>query len=132
MKSYKEMQIAIKQYKKNKKKVIKSLKKVLKDTTIALDDRWTLFITSGLGYHVGYIERFDSINLDLYFDNFYRYETISIENIIEWFIESVLEDVEEEYPHKSEKEILDIINEDLIPFKEEVLKKFIISFAYDW
>lgn len=128
----KELKELLFEYDVTRNYLYEQVKKYCQDTSKDLDDRWKIFIDSDMGDHIGSIQRFKSIDMDLYFDNWYKYEVISIDSIIEWFTDYSWEDIENENPDKSEDEILNIIDSKLAPFKEEVLRAFIKSFTFDW
>ena len=88
------------------------------DKSIPLEERWKVFIDSKLGDYKSFIERFNCVVGEEYIDTLEtKYSTEDVEQILEW-----AEDEDEN----------SYTPEDIIEFKENVLKKFIYSFQFDW
>lgn len=96
------------------------VKEYCQDTSKPLEDRWNLFINSGLGDHSNYIEEFDSEIIKWFLDTdcYQRHETIYVKRIIEIYCDN--------------NDIEDINDLDVIKLKENILKQFIKSFDLDW
>lgn len=87
----------------------------LKNKDISLEERWKLFIESGLGEHKKYYEAFDCKLGQEYSDNLEdRYSNERVEYILDYAAEN-------DYPE-----------EEIIQFKENVLSSFIKSYTFDW
>jgi hypothetical protein len=97
------------------------LKKVVTDTSIPLEDRWDLFVQSGMGDHEPWIQHFEALKDyedDLY-DGLERHSTVEITELL-----IHLGELEFESQH-AKIHVTDA-------FKEEVLSQFIRAFTYDW
>jgi hypothetical protein len=109
------------------------LKEWVKDKSISLEERWEVFIKSGLGIHDNYYQTFGILDGDwiqsegpIYAE---RYEKVNVERIIESIEEAkqtLMEDPDDEYLNK------DFANVDLVKLKEAILESFIKSFNFDW
>jgi hypothetical protein len=81
------MKEKIEQFLKEKESLIKEFKKWVKDKNIPLEERWDLFVKSGLGVHDNYYHKPKGIDWDKYtlYDDFYidRYATISCDRMLE-------------------------------------------------
>jgi len=86
----------------------------VKNKEYPLEDRWEIFIESGLGNEESFMVYFKSYDIEEYLCRHDKYETIYIQNIIDDSIDR--------------KESLETINN----LKEEILQMFIKSFEYDW
>ena len=96
-----------------------SVKAIVQNREIPLDDRWDLFIDSDFGEESGCIVDLESIDLENYYGDSWinRYQTLDFGIIIEHLTDDA-EDAED---------LKAIQNA-----KEEILQKFIKSFIYDW
>lgn len=112
------MQKQIEEFLDVKKQLAEQLKVWVKDKSIPLDQRWELFVKSELGEKSNWIERFEGIDSDLYYDEFYihKYQTTTVDYL---------------YECACENDIL-VTDEDKEAFKEDVLDQFIFSFKFDW
>ena len=108
-----------------------NLKLWVVDKDIPLDERWDVFIKSGLGTKDSWITRFDSLGQDYFmYDGEYhceRYQTIHMDNV--W--ERMTDDTRL-YLTEFSDTLKPEVAAKLDPFREEVLEKFIQSFYYDW
>jgi len=111
----------IEQFLDEKAKLTKELQEWVVDKVIPLEERWNLFIKSGLGGHTWVYVDFDTdIGRDYCDDLEQKYETHKVTDVLSW-----AEDQEDhEKPRYTENQIID--------FKESVLIKFIKSFDFDW
>ena len=102
---------------KQQENLLKSeLRDWVKDKSITLDERWSVFFKSELGDHSSGIEDFinlDSDDIASVMDH-HRHEIVYLEDISEYGIESI----------KNEN--------DYNEFREDVLNKFIKSYEWDW
>jgi len=88
------------------------------DTNIPLDERWKAFCEAPISIKntKGWIEDFNSINIDWFHDYHYdRYTTIVLSNVIDSMLEA-------------EEPNLELIK----VFQEEILTKNLHSFVMDW
>lgn len=110
------------------------VKKYCQNKEIPLDDRWDIFCGADLGDHFSWITRYSPI-VDEYIEEGYlnRYETIYIDDILEWYEEKVYEILEEELGEEPAQEQVEVyMREPLVEFKEDTMQKFIKSFNFDW
>ena len=105
-------------FNKQKEELTKKVKSFCQNKEYPLDDRWNLFINSNFGEHKSWHAKFEGINSDRYYNDFYieKYETVQVNYLLERGIEVQILDSD------------DKIN----AFKENVLKQFIKSFETDW
>ena len=109
--------------------ITQALKLWVVDKSIPLDERWDVFIKSGLGSTDRWSLNLDSLPTDavmyegiIHCD---RYQTREVRDLPEE-LEDAIENWDHDYGHKEAKDI------DLVAVKEEILKEFIYSFTYDW
>ena len=127
-----------------KSKITEELKEFVKDKSIPLEDRWSLFIESGLSSHKNCIQDFKTFNIEDYHCNSDRYETIEVTSIIEYLnygiidlseLSELYEKYIETYPEDEEvenQEQIDIFMKQIIDsFKEECLDRFLYSYTID-
>ena len=110
------------------------VKEYCQDKSIPLDDRWHVFVTANMGDHFSSITRYTPI-VSEYIDTAWceRYETISIDYIMEWYEDKVYDILYKELERDPTPSELDNrLKEDLTEFKEDTLQKFIKSFEHDW
>ena len=95
------------------------LKIWVKDRSISLDERWSVFLNSEMGESDPYYKSFESFAVP---DDFRyipeRYRNITVESIYEELLE------------KEEEEQLDSSRSDA--FREEVLEMFLDRFVWNW
>ena len=108
------------EFKNQEIRLISELKKLVKDKSIPLEDRWNEFIESGLGEEDRFLLSLDCYDLDNFYADCERYATYDVEDIIDHII-----DCEEELDNVEYNNLLTEI-------KEEILDQFICSFVYDW
>lgn len=114
------MKQEVEQFKKLEKELKDSFRVWVTDRNIPLKERFDLFLESGLGDHRSSVDRFNcKIGKEFPESLEDRYETISIERILEW--------VENEEDHDTEFSI-----EEINEFKENVLSSFVKSYTFDW
>jgi hypothetical protein len=96
------------------------LKEYVNNISEPLEDRWKLFVEAKLGDHKSYYAEFAGIDSDDYYDKYYieKYQTVFVTELFE-------------HDQELDKPNLDT-PEKVTQFKEDVLKKFIYSFRYDW
>lgn len=108
-----------------KKDVTDKLKVYVQDTGFPLDERWKTFIESDLGEESNFIVHFKSIDEDKfsYYDDLYieRYQTVYLCDVIERFEDALDNGKTCNFSRNQVNEI-----------KEEVLRKLIKSFVFDW
>lgn len=103
-----------------------------------LEDRWDLFIDSGLGYYIKKIPVFKSFDVSYFVDSFYEGKIFTCEEIIDIIYENGLDtaDLSEEYSDKFPEDeyfeeydqIDNFIESKINSFKEEILESFIYGF----
>lgn len=110
------MRDKIKEFNSSKELLKQELKKYVTNREISLDERWNLFFESDLGDHSTSIEDFLNLDSDdiASVRDFNRHEIVDLESIIEWEIESI-----------KDEDCYD-------KFREDVLRKFIKSYEWDW
>jgi hypothetical protein len=92
------------------------------DTTVPLDERWSLFIGSGMGFVETGNVNFSSLGClqeDICADRYEPYSTVDVEELLQWL---------EEHEFQSMHERLHTI----VAFKEEVLSRGISGFTYNY
>ena len=104
-----------------KESVASNLKEWVKDKSIPLEERWELFIKSGLGVYDSFYHNFPGIdwNKKTLYDDFYM-EKHTTRDVI-YFLDIIEGDDDIEWD-----------NEKDIAFKEYFLEKFIVGFENDW
>lgn len=122
----------VNEFLKNLQKLKIKVKSYCQDLSIPLEDRWKVFERVGayLGEDNCYIVRFNSLPKEfIMYDGYMhaeRHQTIDITQILEHIQEGIEEEIEEGESNGKYSKI------NLDKFKEEVLKKFLWSFDYDW
>ena len=124
------------------------LRALVQDKTIPLDERWSAFISSGLGEHLDWIQHFQSLKPkfnnseqavdDYLFGEKDRHQTITVDDLYRR-LGYVLDDFDGKtsytaWTKNAQYEKLETVIEqdDLDSFREECLSKFLYSFDYDW
>ena len=108
------------EFNEQKIKLTAELKRLVKDESIPLEDRWDEFINSELGEEDRFLLSLDCYDLDSFYADCERYATYDVEDIIDYIIDNEEELDNVEY------------NNLLTEIKEEILDQFICSFVYDW
>jgi hypothetical protein len=102
------------------------------DTNISLDERWDLFVKAPMALRntSGWIERFEGLPEDFVMYDGYvyaeRHQTVDVEHILE---------VAEDIVYNTDDCTIDSVTVSQInitAFKENVLKRNLYSFVYDW
>ena len=126
------------QFNHQKEELTKRVKEYCQNKEFPLDKRWKLFIESDLGEHNGWIQNFETIDIENLKD-FNKYEFISVESLVELYNDYVEDDLYEEMELKSDYNTPEYdmfiklcVDPKVNVFKEEILQKFIKSFEYDW
>jgi len=104
-----------------KQELQNDLKVYVQDKSLPLSDRWEIFCLAGnedLVPTSGWIEYYNSVDIEQYLADRQRYSTVYLEYAIEFFEE-----------RDDDKRMED---EEINTFKEEILNKFIWSFELDW
>lgn len=104
----------------------KELEIFVKNKNFPLEDRWKLFIESGLGEHKTWYQDFESYDINDFLAERERYKHIDVENIIDHINDRKLD-----YEDDDENNV-DYYDELIYNLKEEILQKFIKSFEYGW
>jgi hypothetical protein len=115
----KEILEVIQRFKERRDKTKNLVKEFCQDKSIPLEERWEVFITSGLGDHDSWYHDADGIDWDRYtlHDNFYcdRHEVMKVDRMLTLAKQgNMFEENGEE------------------AFKEYFLDKFVYSFENDW
>jgi hypothetical protein len=111
------MKEKIEKYLEDKDILTKEMKLWVVDKTVPLDERWNLFLESQLGDDKSYIERFDcKVGDNMVDDMENKYAKFDIKTSWDY---GVFDDYE-------------YSEEEMIEYKENVLKSFIKSFQNDW
>lgn len=121
------MKNKIEQFNEAKLQLTDELRKWVLDESIPLDERFNIFINSDLGNEMGWFQCFTPY-LKQYLENCQRYQTISMQNVYESFVDNLcyLENVEDE------SLLSEGAKERLSEFMRNTLINFIKSFEYDW
>ena len=90
----------------------REVKEYVQDKSNSLEDRWNLFISSGLGSQDGYYYNFKSLDQEDFHSDLERHLVLDVTDVIEHFHDSP--------------------DEDISNFKEEAMKDFIFSWELDW
>lgn len=107
------------EFNEQKEKLTNELKKLVKDRSIPLEDRWNEFICSEFGEKNYCLLDLECYNLDDFYANCERYAIYDVEDVIDYIIDN-----EEEL---SDEELNILLTE----VKEEILDKFIYLFIYN-
>lgn len=117
----------LKEFLKVKKEFEAKARKWLKNKKVPLEERWDFFIESELGDHESSIVEFKNLDNDVITgDNYNRYETIEISDLIDIVEDAKRNDPEDEYYDET------MAKTNLDKLKEEILSRFIKSFQFDW
>lgn len=105
------------------------------DTSVDLDIRWNLFVSSNLGKTHPDIINFDDIGLGSIYNDFSRHQVVDlidvVENINAWVInygskpEEELQDFFKQYVGVYTKDVV-------IEMKERLMDKFVKACVHDW
>lgn len=107
-----ELRKIVAQHKQAERTISIMVETFCKDKEIPLEDRWEIFVMSGMGKEESTIVHYNTYDLAERFD--FRYSVIDVVDEVNLLEESF----EKEYK----------INQ----LKEEILEKFIKSFVFDW
>ena len=124
----------LEQFHEDRRNLYDAVKKYCQDKAQPLEDRWYVFTLSDMGDDDPWIRRYTPIVND-YIEESYsdRYEIITIDDILEWYEETVWNKLSEELDEEPTNEQINAyLEESLKKFKEDTLQNFIKSFKFDW